>query len=185
MKQPKKAKTTLFLTPPAENRVPKSKMFFFSVQTRRLHESFEGSYSLLASFSAQLSRATVDANGRLMHFMQFSDFGDKMGFLGHNFGSRHARRSSMGSINAGDPLFFKNSLRQNFGPWDWRPGPVKIGQKNESAPTLRSSPRRTPHPNKKIFFLIEPGSVPASVEGLNTSLAAATGELYPKNREPT
>jgi len=29
MKQPKKAKTTLFPTPPAENPEPKSKMFFF------------------------------------------------------------------------------------------------------------------------------------------------------------
>jgi len=30
MKQPKKAKPTLFLTPPTENRAPKSKMFLFS-----------------------------------------------------------------------------------------------------------------------------------------------------------
>jgi len=41
-----------------------------------------------------------------------ADFGDKMGFLGHNFGSRHARRSSKGSIDVGDHLVFKkkNSL---------------------------------------------------------------------------
>ena len=151
MKQPKKAKTTLFLTPPTENPEPKSKMFFFSVQTRRLHESFEGSYSSLASSSAELSRATVDASERLMHFLQFSDFAGKMGFLDHNFGSRHARRSSKGSINVGDHLVSKNSSSQN-GPWDWRPGPVKVGQKTESAPTLLASPRRTPHPNQKIFF---------------------------------
>ena len=74
-----------------------------------------------------------------MHFLQFSDFGGKMGFLGHNFGSGHARSSRKGSINAGDDLVFKNSLSQNFGPWDWRPGPVKFGQKTESAPTLRAS----------------------------------------------
>ena len=54
----------------------------------------------------------------------------------------HAR-----SINAGDHLVFKNSLSQNFGSWDWRPGPVKVGQKIENAPTLRASSRRTPHPN--------------------------------------
>ena len=53
----------------------------------------------------------------------------------------------------------------------------QIGQKTESAPTSRASPRRTPHPNQKIFFKIEPRSLPASVEGLNTSLAAAAGEL--------
>ena len=75
-----------------------------------------------------------------------------MGFWGHNFGSRQARRSSKGCINAGDHLVFTNSLSQNFGPWDWRPGPVKVGQKNENAPTLRASPRRTPHPNQKLFL---------------------------------
>jgi len=36
----------------------------------------------------------------------FSDFGGKTGFLGHNFGSKHARRSSKGSIDAGDHLVF-------------------------------------------------------------------------------
>jgi len=69
-----------------------------------------------------------------------------MGFLGHNFGSRHARRSSKGSIDAGDRVVSKNSLRQNFGPWDWCPGPVKVGQKTENTPTLRA------HPNQKFFF---------------------------------
>jgi len=146
------------------------------VQTRRLHESFEGSYSSLASFSAELSRATVAASGRLMHFLQFSDFGAKC-FLGHNFGSRHARRSSKGSIDAGDRVVSNNSLRQNFGPWDWRPGLVKVGQKTENTPTLRAHLRRTPHPNQKCFFLIEPRRPSASVEGLNTYLAVAAGEL--------
>jgi len=49
------------------------------VQTR-LHESFEGSYSLLSSSSGELSRFTVAASWRLMHFLQFSDFGVKWGF---------------------------------------------------------------------------------------------------------
>jgi len=95
--------------------------------------------------------------------------------LGHNFGSRHARRSNKGSIDAGDHLVFKKRLRQNFGPLNWRPGPVKVGQKNKN--TLRASPRRTPHPNQKTFFLIEPRSLGASVEGLNNPLAIAAGEL--------
>ena len=98
-----------------------------------------------------------------------------MGFLGHNFGSRHARRSN--SIDAGDRVVSKNSLRQNFGPWDWRPGPVKVGQKTENTPTLRAHPRRTPHPNQKICFLIEPRRLSVSVESLNTYLAVAAGEL--------
>ena len=107
-----------------------------------------------------------------------------MGFWGHNFGSRHARRSSKGSIDADNCLVSKTSLSQNFGPWDWCPGRVKVGLKNENTPTLRASPRRTPHPNQKIFFLVEPRRLSASVEGLNTSLAAAGAELYPKLHEP-
>ena len=121
------------------------------MQTRRLHESFEGSYSSLPSSSGELSQFIVVASGRLMHFLQFSDFGAKRGFLGHNFGSRHARRSSKGSIDAED-LVSKTSLSQNFGPWDWRPGRVKVGQKTENTRTLRASPRRIPHPNQKMFF---------------------------------
>jgi len=39
------------------------------VQTRRLQESFEGSYSSLAYCSGELSRATIAASGRLMHFL--------------------------------------------------------------------------------------------------------------------
>jgi len=47
-----------------------------------------------------------------------------MGFLGHNFGSKHARRSSKGSIDAGDHLVSKKVSSPNFGALDWRPGPV-------------------------------------------------------------
>jgi len=43
-------------------------------------------------------------------------------------------------------------LSQNFGPLDWRPGPVKVGQKTQNTPILRASPRRTPHPNQKFFL---------------------------------
>ena len=100
-----------------------------------------------------------------------------MGFLGHNFGSRHARRSSKSSIDAGDRVVSKNSSSQNFGPWDWRPGSVEVGQKTENTPTLRAHPRRTPHPNQRLFFLIEPRRLSASVEGLNTYLTVAAGKL--------
>ena len=72
--------------------------------------------------------------------------------MGHNFGSRHARRSSKSSIDAGDHLVSNKSLNQSFGPLDWRPGPVKIGQKTQNTPTLRASPRRTPYPNQTFFF---------------------------------
>jgi len=50
------------------------------VQTRRLHESVEGSYSSLSSFRGKLSQVIVVASGKLMHFLQFSDFGVKWFF---------------------------------------------------------------------------------------------------------
>jgi len=49
--------------------------------------------------------------------------------------------------------------------------------KNQKRPHFASLPRWTPHPNQKIFFLIEPRSLPASVEGLKNSLAIVAGEL--------
>jgi len=147
------------------------------VQTTRLHESFEGSYSSLAYFSGELSRVIASCSSRQWKTHAFSDFGGEMGFLGHNFGSRHARRSSKGSIDAGDCLVSKQSLSQTFGSLDWRPGPVKVGQKNKNTPTFRARPRRTPHPNQKKNFLIEPRRLAASVEAWNNSLAIASGEL--------
>jgi len=119
------------------------------VQTRRPHESFEGSQ---ASFSGKLSRVIATYRSRQWETHAFSDCGGKMGFSGHNFGSRHARRSSKSSIDAGGHLVSKKSLSQNFGPLHWRPGPVKFGQKNKNIPILRTSPRRTLHPNQKFFF---------------------------------
>jgi len=122
------------------------------VQIRRLHESFEGSYSSLASSSGELSRVIASYSSRQWKTHAFSDFGSKMGFLGHNFGARHARRSNKVSIDAGDHLVSKTSVSQNFSPLDWRPRPVKIGQKNKNTPTLRASTRWTSHSNQKHFF---------------------------------
>jgi len=57
--------------------------------------------------------------------------------------------------------------------------------KNRKRPHFASLSQANPSPESKKFFLIKPKSLPASVEGLNTSLAAAAGVLLPKNREPT
>jgi len=152
MKQLKKAKTTLFLTPPTENPEPECKMFSFSLQTRRFQESFEGSYSSLASSSGELSRVIASYCNRQWETHAFSGFGGKMEFLGHNFGSRHARESRKGSIDAGDYLVPKQSLNQNFGPLDWRPGPVKVGQKNKTPPLCELLPGE-PLTQIKKFFL--------------------------------
>jgi len=105
-----------------------------------------------------------------------------MGLLGHNFVSRHARRSSKGSIDAGDHLISTQILSQNLAHWIGVQGPSKLVKKPKH-PTLRASPRRTPHPNKKIF-LIEPRRFAASVEVLNNSLPIAAGQLQPKKLEP-
>jgi len=48
-----------------------------------------------------------------MLFLQFSDFGIKC-FLGHNFGSRHARRPIEGSIVVDDHLISKTILRKKW-----------------------------------------------------------------------
>jgi len=50
------------------------------VQTTRLHESFEGSYSSLSYSRGELSPFAQAASGRLMLFLQFSDFGVQCGF---------------------------------------------------------------------------------------------------------
>jgi len=56
------------------------------------------------------------------------------------------------SIDAGYHLVSKKSLSQNFGPLDWRPGPIKVGQKNKNTTTLQAPPRRNPYRNQKKFF---------------------------------
>jgi len=76
-----------------------------------------------------------------------------MEFLSHNFGSRHARRSSKGSIDAGDHLVFETSLSQNFGLLDWRPGLVKVGQKIQN-PQFASLSQASPQPKSKKFSFI-------------------------------
>jgi len=50
------------------------------VQTRRLQESFEGSYSSLAYSSLELSRVFASYCSRQWETHAFSDFGGKWGF---------------------------------------------------------------------------------------------------------
>jgi len=75
-----------------------------------------------------------------------------MFFWGHNFGSRYARRSIKSSIDAGGLVVSTKSLSKNFGSLDWRPGPVKVGQKFKNTPTLGAPLRRTSNPNQKKKF---------------------------------
>ena len=151
MKQPKKQNLHLFLTPPTENPVPKSKMFFFSVQTRTLQETFVGTYSSLAYSSGELPRVIANYSGRQWETHAFSDLGVKM-FLGHKFGSRHARRSNKGFIDAGDYPVFKKGLNQNFGPLDWRPGPLQIWSKKQTHLHFLRPSQANPSPKSKSKF---------------------------------
>jgi len=174
LKQPKKAKTSLFPTHPPKT--PNSNLnFFFSVQIKRLHESFEGSKSSLASFNGELSQVKVNYSSHQRETRAFCDFGGKMRFLSHNFGSKYTRRSSKSSIDTGVYVVSKRSLNQNFRPLNWRPGPIRVGQ------TTQNTPLCGPPPSKPLtqikFFLWEPTRLSASVEGLNIFLAAAGGEL--------
>jgi len=106
------------------------------VQTRTLHESFEGSKSSLACSRGELSRAAPAASGRLV---QFLDFWAQRGFWAITLVLDMARRSIKSSVDANDYLASKKSLNQNFGSLDWRSGPVKVGQTCDN-------------PNKIIFF---------------------------------
>jgi len=74
-------------------------------------------------------------------------------------------------------------LDQSVGLFDGRPGQGKVGHKNVKTPHLWRPPKRNPKPKtENYYFWLGPRSLSESVEGLNTSLAAAAGELWPKER---
>jgi len=106
------------------------------VQTRTLHESFKGSYSSLACSRGEVSRVIASRTSRQWETHAVFGFLWATGFLGHNFGSRHARRLIKSSIDAHEYEVSKQSLSQNFGSLDWRPGSVKVGQNLKNTPTL-------------------------------------------------
>jgi len=61
----------------------------------------------------------------------------------------------------------------------WRLGPGKVGNKNAKTPPLVTSPRGVPR-QQNNFFCDGPRRLAESVKDLNTSLAAAAAELWPK-----
>ena len=64
-----------------------------------------------------------------------------------------------------------------MGSFDGRPGPGEVGHKNAKTPPLVTPPQENPKPKTEIFFSLGTTRLAESVEGLNTSLAAAAGEL--------
>jgi len=132
MKQPKKAKPTLFLTPPTENPVPKSKIFFFQCKLEDF-KSFEGSHSSLAYSSGEyrgLSRSTVAVSDRLMHFLVL---GVKWGFWAINL----------------VPDMLEDQGAKILAHWIGVQGPSKLVKKH---PHFPSPSRANPSPKSKIFF---------------------------------
>jgi len=75
-----------------------------------------------------------------------------MGFLSHNSGSRHDRRSIKGSEDADDHLVSKTILSQKNGSLHWRPGPSKVGQKRRNMPSLLRHQQKKQTQNETNFF---------------------------------
>jgi len=62
-------------------------------------------------------------------------------------------------------------------------GQVKVATKCKNTPTCDVPPRKRQTKNKKLFFLMSTRRLAEIVEGLNSSLALAAGDLWPKKGE--
>jgi len=60
---------------------------------------------------------------------------------------------------------------------------VKLVKNSKICP-LCDVTKRNPQPNQMIFLLIEARTLVEAVDGLNSSLAIAVGELWPKTCGP-
>ena len=61
--------------------------------------------------------------------------------------------------------------------WDGAQGQAKMAKKTQKHPYFWRSPQKNSNPKRKIFFSILTTRLAGSVEGLNSSLALAAGEL--------
>ena len=68
--------------------------------------------------------------------------------------------------------------------WDSAQGQAKMAKITQKRPYLCRSPQKTSNPKRKIFFLMSTRRLAESVEGLNSSLALAAGDLWPKKGAP-
>jgi len=69
-------------------------------------------------------------------------------------------------------------LIQRIGALDWHLGTGSVGHENAKTPPFVTSPHKNPKP-KTEFFSVETRRLAESVDGLNTSLALAAGDLWP------
>jgi len=66
----------------------------------------------------------------------------------------------------------------------WSPGPAKGGENFQNMPSLWRHLQKTSTGNEKLFFSILTARFVESVEGLNSSLALAADDLWPKKGRP-
>jgi len=75
-----------------------------------------------------------------------------MRFLGHNFGSRHARRSSKGSIDAKDHLVSKKKFEPKFWLIGLASRARQIWSKKQKHLPFASLSQANPSPQSKKFL---------------------------------
>jgi len=74
-----------------------------------------------------------------------------MGFLGHNSGSRYARRQIKGFEDANDRLVSNKILSQKMAHCIGAQGLVKLVKNTKTCP-LRDVTKRKPHTKSNFFF---------------------------------
>jgi len=74
-----------------------------------------------------------------------------MGFLCHNSGSRHGKRSIKGCKDADDHLVSKTILSPKMAHWIGAQGQVKFVKNSKTCPFV-TSPKENSKPKSTIFF---------------------------------
>jgi len=86
-------------------------------------------------------------------------------------------------MDADFDLVFNKTLSQRNGSMGRGPGPAKVAKISKTCPHCDVT-SRNPHRKRKIVFSMSTRKLAESVEGLNSSLALAAGDLWPKKCEP-
>jgi len=71
-----------------------------------------------------------------------------------------------------------------MGQWIGAQGQVQVAKNLKTCPHCDVTSRKPQTENKKRFFSMSTRRLAESVEGLNSSLALAAGDLWPKKRRP-
>jgi len=98
--------------------------------------------------------------------------------MGHNFGSRYARKPIKCSKDSDHSLVSKKKLEPKHRLIWLAPRAGKIGQKYVETSLLWRPTQRTPNTKLKFCFSISTRRLAESVDGLNSSLGQLAGELW-------